>query len=186
MTIFLVIVITFVIEVILWITWNPLYFRHGILVFRRTYRVTLPEFHFPSADELDSNFDEDTKAPSLVFAKIGDGMIGTRETLKGHWGNSLYTPIIRASIQHDRYTGELTLRCFLSLTVSVALIGYGLFALPGFLKDIDTYGSILVHMAFLAFIGFLIVSALTVVSVYSISRFKRVLVYLLEHREKAS
>lgn len=174
------VVVIFGIEAILRRTWNPAYFRYGILVFKKKYATPTPEFRFPSVKELDRAFDEGAAAPSLVFHEFTESMVGIKDTPERFMGR--YPAILHATLQHGNE--GLTLRCFFSLTLTVLLIGGSVLLLPDYFLSIGTYGNILIHLAFLTAIGGLIVSALVVMSVYAVARFKKAVLYCLKAQER--
>ena len=176
MKLVLVIIVAIITEVILSKRWNSLYFKYGILVFKKNYTITESDFHFPPACELNEAFDGGPTAPSLIFSEMGNGLMAIKDTPQRFIGR--YPPILHASME---YVGtELTLRCFLSITLSVAVVGASVFVLPDYIRSVSLYGSMLVHLTFLAGFICLIGSAVVAGSAYSISRFKRAVLFCLE------
>ena len=184
MSLFVAILLSLIIEIILDVTWYPFYFRRGILLYKKRFKVGGPQFSFPTTDMLNDSFDEGRIMPSLVFRAIGENEIGVRERmLKFTYAH--YTAILHGNIQYNQSRNEVTLRCFSNLTITVILICVGVVIWPDLInefRNIGTYGNPVINAMSILFICFCILFIPVSISLYQISRFRKVISFLLEEK----
>ena len=172
-----VILITLVFEVLLAITWNPVYCRHGILLYRKRYKLKKGTFEFPDVRSLSGKFCEKF-APSFVFSQLSRHEIAFREklfqlTLFG------YTPILRAYVYHDSEDDELVLKCFSNIYIA-AFLGVAVYYV---MREPDfkiSSSSLLIDLSILAiFFGFLM-AGVGGIAAYQVQKYKQIVDFLIE------
>ncbi len=118
--IFAIIIAVLIIEIILASTWNPQYFRKGILVYKKIYNTGGTEITMPEPDILNEKFASSWK-PSFVFTKLSNNELAYREKLF-QLKPAGYTPILHAYLRYDQSTRKITLKCFANLTPSAFIV----------------------------------------------------------------
>ena len=112
---FAIIISALIIEIILASTWNPIYFRKGLLVYQKTYNVGAKEISIPEPTLLNEKYSSSWK-PSFVFKKISANELAYREKIF-QISFASYTPILHANLCYEPITRELKLKCFANLTI---------------------------------------------------------------------
>ncbi len=96
------------VEILLWVSWAPFYFRFGIPVFSRTFAFRDTGDVLIHPDELSQSF-ADKLGPSLLFHAIGVDAIAFREKLL-EFSFVRYTPVMHGLIRFNEIAGTVTIR----------------------------------------------------------------------------
>lgn len=180
--------LAFLIEIFLDTKAVPFYFRHGILLFRKRFKIATPAFTFPDMTILNEKFDEALKQPSLIFDEIGPSQIAVREK-PFQITFARYSAILHGNIEFDGNKKELILSCYSNLTISVLILGLtigGFPALKSEILNIGSYGNIFVNILFFLFVAFCIATIPVGIAMYQVHRFKNVVNFLIECQAKSS
>jgi hypothetical protein len=129
--IFGIFIVIFIIEIILSLSWSKLYFKYGILVYKKSFKSNSKDIVFPSAEILNESF-VSTWKPSIVFSNLGNNELAIREKLF-EIKVAGYSPFIRGHLEFNKYKKEVTLKCYLNYTVSL-LMAFLIFSV---FKDFD-------------------------------------------------
>jgi hypothetical protein len=120
-----------IIETLLWLTWNPVYFRTGIPLFVVSARVP-KRSELPTARVMEASTPDDGYS-SLLFRDLGANTYAFREKVFDK-GKKSYGPVVRGLLKFEVPTGKLSVKGYVNwytlyfcyLTVRLPLEWYGL------------------------------------------------------------
>ena len=170
--ILIIIISVLIIEIILASTWNPLYFRKGLLVYQKAYNVGAKEITIPDPELLNEKYSSSWK-PSFVFKKISANELAYREKIFQLTFAS-YPPIVHANLCYDPITRKFKLKCFANLTIIALLVCFVYLALSDFQLFNFSRATIFADIGiFFTFFGFL-AALVGGIAAYQIQQFKLV------------
>jgi len=133
MTLFIILIIVWFIEVFLAVTWNPYYYRYGVFVYTRTFRVPTGMSKFPSLKKLFEEPGFDAAINTIPVKALSENELALRESMYESSIPSL-AALLHGYLVHKPDKRQLVLHFSLDWVVIVLFVGVMCMTVPGMLE----------------------------------------------------